>query len=777
MNTHPFDNTNAVWMWPAEKSGQPNQYVQFRQQFELPKVEADSTLYISVDSNYTVWINGQLVSFGQYNDYPECKAYDSLPVAKYLKEGSNTIAVLAFYQGVDSFQYIISNPGLIYSLVSGSASVSSGVGVFYRVSPNYITSDIAKVTPQLGFNFEYRAIAEYHEWRDNDYAVGRDWTSIKESDTRGVEARPLAQPRPIDKLVLGDRLHVNLVDQGWFKQDADKAEEPVAKQMQAAKLTKLSVEKLLGSAANTSLPSSQGLCLQPVSVKDADGAFMIFDMGREEAGYLDLELEASEGTIVDVAWGEHLEDGHVRASVGGRCFASRYVCCDGKQKFTHFFLRMAGRYIQLHISSQKDACVINYAGLLPVHYPVVENGSFRCSNDILDQIYQTSIRTLQLCMHEHYEDCPWREQALYAMDMRNQALCGYTAFGDPKFAAASLELLGRGLKADGYLELCAPAEISITIPCFSMAWIIALADHLMYTGDTTFASKQLERVKLMLDIYHNSLDEGLLQLPVGKRYWHFYEWADGLEGAHSGRVQPARKDAPLNLFYSLALEAASKLAHYCGDQQLADSTEQQQLALNTAIHKKFWNQDALQYWTYTDNAEHYAELTQSLALLAGVVPNKYAPQLREKLAHRDNGMIRATLSYSIYKYEALLQQSDEYGKFAIDDLRKDWGYMLSKGATSFWETIKGAADFDDAGSLCHGWSGIPVYFWHAYILGIKPLEPGFARFSVAPLPGVVDSAEGAIATPHGTISVKVSSGVPQVNHPAGTVMVSEGEAH
>ena len=776
MNTHPFENTNAVWIWPAQKTSQPNQYVQFRQQFELPNVEADSMLYISVDSNYTVWINGQLVGFGQYNDYPECKTYDSLPVAQYLREGSNTIAILAFHQGVDSFQYIVFDPGLIYTLVSGSVAVSSGLGVFNRISPNYVSSHIAKVTPQLGYNFEYHAIPENHDWRESDYSVGRDWTKISEADTCSLDKRPLAQSRPIEKLVLGDRLHVNLVDQGWFKQDADKADEPVAKQMQAAKLTKLTVDKLLGSDANTSLPHAQGLRLLPVSAKDADGAFLIFDMGREEAGYFDLELEASEGTVVDVAWGEHLEDGHVRASVGGRCFASRYVCCDGTQKLTHFFLRMAGRYIQLHISSQKEACVIKYAGLLPVHYPVVENGSFQCSDDLLDQIYQTSTRTLQLCMHEHYEDCPWREQALYAMDMRNQALCGYTAFGDPKFAAASLELLGRGLKADGYLELCAPAEISITIPCFSMAWIIALADHLMYTGDVAFASKQLERVKLMLGIYHNSLDEGLLQLPVGKRYWHFYEWADGLEGAHSDRVQPARKDAPLNLFYSLALDAASKLAHYCGDQQLADSTAQQQLALNTAIHKKFWNQDSMQYWTYTDNAEHYAELTQSLALLAGIVPDKYASQLRSKLANRSNGMVRATLSYSIYKYEALLQQPEQYGKIAIDDIRKDWGYMLSQGATSFWETIKGAADFDDAGSLCHGWSGIPVYFWHAYILGVKPLQPGFAKFRVAPLPGVVDSAEGAVATPQGTISVKVSSGVPQVNHPAGTVMVSEGEA-
>ncbi|MFQ7077041.1 MAG: hypothetical protein ACLRSW_03420 [Christensenellaceae bacterium] len=35
--------------------------------------------------------------------------------------------------------------------------------------------------------------------------------------------------------------------------------------------------------------------------------------------------------------------------------------------------------------------------------------------------------------------------------------------------------------------------------------------------------------------------------------------------------------------------------------------------------------------------------------------------------------------------------------------------MLKRGATTFWETIKGEADFEGAGSLCHGWSAVPVY--------------------------------------------------------------------
>ena len=35
---------------------------------------------------------------------------------------------------------------------------------------------------------------------------------------------------------------------------------------------------------------------------------------------------------------------------------------------------------------------------------------------VKSDIWRTSARTLRLCMYEHYEDCPWREQAMYAND-------------------------------------------------------------------------------------------------------------------------------------------------------------------------------------------------------------------------------------------------------------------------------------------------------------------------------------------------------------------------
>ena len=32
--------------------------------------------------------------------------------------------------------------------------------------------------------------------------------------------------------------------------------------------------------------------------------------------------------------------------------------------------------------------------------------------------------------------------------------------------------------------------------------------------------------------------------------------------------------------------------------------------------------------------------------------------------------------------------------------------------TTFWETIDGEKAFENAGSLCHGWSAMPIYYYH-----------------------------------------------------------------
>jgi hypothetical protein len=65
-----------------------------------------------------------------------------------------------------------------------------------------------------------------------------------------------------------------------------------------------------------------------------------------------------------------------------------------------------------------------------------------------------------------------------------------------------------------------------------------------------------------------------------------------------------------------------------------------------------------------------------------------------------------------FKYDALLMTDEAtYADMILYEIDKNYAYMLNQGATSFWETLKGAADFHNAGSLCHGWSAIPIVYY------------------------------------------------------------------
>lgn len=760
-----FYNGKASWIWPEKQADQVNQYIEFRHEFVLDTpASGGENLAICAECNYNAWVNGEFVGSGQFTDYPDNRTYDRLPIGRYLKKGKNVLAVLANHWGEGHFSYIKGVAGLIYSITgSGRSDVVSSEGVQYRISPCYRQGSMARLTPQLPFTFEYDASGE-DQWQTLDYMPGRRWAKIKSADVTPVEKLSIPGARPLPKLkVLAGTLS-KVVAQGVFKRPETDEKKTVAELMQTDFLSSRTVVDLFENVPVDGAPVSlgSGVVIRE-SILRADGVYLVLDLGREETGYLDLEFETSAGTVVDVAFGEHLDDLRVRSSVGGgrfgsRNFAARYICRDGRQKFTHYFTRFAGRYLQLHISQSSSRFALYYAGLLPAEYPLDVQGEFHSPDNLQNKIYEVAVRTLQLCMHEHYEDCPWREQGLYANDSRIQALSGYYCFGDYLFPKVSFSLLGDSLKRDGFLELCAPAEIPVTIPSFSMAWIIAVNDHLLYSGDVEFARQMLPKVNRMMDIYISMLSDDVLPAPHGERYWHFYDWAEGLTGQDERSMlddQAIRIDAPLNLFFCLALRAAAEMARACCQNQSSERYEACSQKLRAVFHQKFWDPRAGAYQTYGDSgrAGHFAELTQALAICSEVCPAEIADRLAQQLADENNPFVKTTLSQSIYKFEALLKRGHEHDRCVFDKISRDWGQMLFSGATSFWETIKGGWDFEKAGSLCHGWSAIPIYFYQAYLLGITPREPGFKKFCVDPLTSIVQQASGTVPTPYGTIRI------------------------
>ena len=679
---NPFNKAKRIWTNPCEK---PNQYALFHKQFELKKIPQKATLMIRVDNRYSITLNGEWIPAQQYSDYDFYPVYDAIDIpSSLLKIGKNTIDILGYCQNESSSTYRKGEPSLIFELYADGDTIAySSEDTLVTTNTGFQSGVVEKVTIQLSYSFRYDAC-------DTQEPIYKHATVLPERD---MDYRL----RPIPQLIVGDRITAKIVAQGVFlKSNQEESGNSIYYDfLSTRKYADMSMDE------NT-LPNENGIKLKS---NEGDGIYAIIDLGCESAGYFLLDVEVEDSCRIACGYGEHLDDLRVRSSINGRNFAFYINTVKGRNKIFYPIKRIGGRYIQIHTPCKE--ITLYYVGLRSVDYPYPEAKTPEGLNIFQRQIYDTAIRTLKLCSHEHYEDTPWREQALYAMDSRNQMLFSYDAFGETNFAKENLRLMALGQKSNGLLELCSPAELDdkVCIPCFSLVWICALREYFEQTKDTEFVREMLPyamRIFAFFEKYSN--ENGLIRNPEG--YWNFYEWAHKMTGKDSAY------DSPLNAFYLMALQSYETLSHEvgieCKDISLKiKTTKHSYVSTFFSIEKQ-----AYRLSTYEDRTEIYPELVQALSVLAGVCTD---PHTKESILRRlveGEFYPPATLSHRIYCYQALITIPN-MKKDIIRDVDTRWFKMLTSGATSFWETEKGSDDFKYAGSLCHGWSAVPIWaYWN-----------------------------------------------------------------
>ena len=726
-----FRDNGAKAIW-KDHSKQQNRYVKFQTEFVADCEEV--LFYICSDTQYELYINGTMVAFGQYGDYPSRKVYECINISPYINNGLNLVSILAFSNGKDSMCHSTGLPMLIFAAMSNNKCLLvSDDKVKCTDKTEFVSGEFENITDQLSYNFGFdlrnddgfrnKNVSE--KW---DYAVICDDSNIQYSQY------------PIQKPLLKDICCGNIITQGEFKiSDGD----TVAQKMQYAYLSYRDKNDVMEQKDNM------------IFLKK-DCVFWIQDLGKETAGYITLEVEASEGAIIDIAYGEHLSDMRVRSAIRTRNYAFRTICREGKQKIAFYIRRIAGRYLEIFASG--GVRTIHTVGLHAAEYPL-EYNELWLNDRLFNKIYEVSQRTLMLCMHEHYEDCPQREQALYGMDSRNQMLSGYYAFGETDMPRASLALLAQSQRNCGLLELVAPGSCIYLIPSFSLAWICAVNEYVLFSGDIVFAKEMLPVAKKIIDFFEIDEEKKIVLTPTGSEMWNFYEWTDGMN-VHVDASE-VRYDAPLNSFFMLALRSYEKLCVWTENEAEKAWAQKKIDMIYDGFHRAFYCEENKAYKTYIDGkAPHFAQLTQALALCSHCVPEEYQNTVRESITSDE--FVESSLSHSVYKYDALMQDADKYADFVLSDIENKWGYMLYHGATTFWETILGESDFGGAGSLCHGWSAIPAYVFWRYILGIYPTSPGFKTMSAVPCCGNDFCAEGSLKTVNGTFKAHLDNGVTHI---------------
>ena len=440
------------------------------------------------------------------------------------------------------------------------------------------------------------------------------------------------------------------------------------------------------------------------AVTRCDDMHYLIDLGGETVGLPSLEFLSETEQALTVAWGEHIEDGGVRRVIGGRHFYFEYRATAGKNSFTEYMLRIGCRYLEVF---SEAPIVLGYVGVRPQVYET-EVRPVHFAKELDRKIYDICVNTLQCCMMEHYVDCPWREQALYAFDSRNQMLCGYFAFrdGNAAYARANLKLIGQDHRAGGLLSICYPCGTKLAIPSFSLYYLIAIKEYLEHTGDTGLAAELLAKMRGILDAFFANSKDGLVQRFEGGELWNFYDWSKFSEGT-LGVSESAEADAVINCLFVMALDAFESICGAVGAEFPYFGAAEQ---LRARIKEAFWCDDS-GIFTMRRGREEYTALANALAILAGVVSGADAERVCEALA--SGRLVDCSLSMKVFAYDALLNTDmAHYRDFVIAEIRKNYGRMLEVGSDTVWETVNGASDFGGAASLCHGWSAIPIYIYH-----------------------------------------------------------------
>jgi len=67
--------------------------------------------------------------------------------------------------------------------------------------------------------------------------------------------------------------------------------------------------------------------------------------------------------------------------------------------------------------------------------------------------------------------------------------------------------------------------------------------------------------------------------------------------------------------------------------------------------------------------------------------------------------------------------------------------------------LDGTPGLGESTSLAHGWGSGPTSALSKYVLGVRPVQPGYQTFLVEPQPGDLGWAAGTVPTRYGPIAV------------------------
>jgi alpha-L-rhamnosidase len=531
---------------------------------------------------------------------------------------------------------------------------------------------------------------------------------------------------------------------------------------------------------------------------------LLLDLGHNVGGYVEIGITASNGTPIRLGYSELLDYLTPQGDTSG---AFSFGTSDDPDARTDAFqttapgqfrsagIRGAQRFIALQLDGA-GAATIDYVRVRTEHLhpgPRRYSGYFLSSDDALNRIWYAgaytfamdSFRDLLASSRTVVTDGAKRDRLIWAGDLALENLVGnYSLRSAPNVIRASLQAFSCLQYGDGQLSPATQIAVqcpsvppppagdasgfpasaqpipgfgALRLPQYTAAWVIALRDYYMLTGDRRFAHLMMPVVRRALSYFLARLDGGLYRTPTQDMTinWHPFDTAGGI-------------DTYTNATLFGALLAGAQLEGRVGEgRRAANAYLQRAGALRGAILARLWDPGAGAFIVNTDDPRpNHTQDAQVEAILGGVTDPSQSRDALRFIDSRlmtpfgvangefdDDPYMSRYISPYISSTELLARMSVGDTNGALNLMRRTWGPMLARGPGTVWESLRLDGAPQSGGiSLAHGWGGGPVPALSEYVLGIRPTAPGYRHWIVAPQPGDLRFAQGNAPTPHGPIS-------------------------
>ena len=455
----------------------------------------------------------------------------------------------------------------------------------------------------------------------------------------------------------------------------------------------------------------------------------VLDFGQEITGYVRLCVNARRGDVVDLSFGEVLDQKGNFYNENYRSAKSlyRYTCVDGEQSWNPLLTFYGFRYARVNAFPGGPAAAkkANFTGIV-VQSDMERTGWLETSDPLLNRLVSNALWSQKCNFLDVPTDCPQRDERLgWTGDAQVFARTACYNYDTECFYRKWLNDLAADQREDGAVGFVIPDLLRAKMP--SAAWGDAACvvpwEVYMAFGDAEVLSDQFESMKNWVRYIRNATTTP--NLWTGGE--HFEDWL-GLDAPVGSYKGSTRADFIASAFYAYSTELVIKAGKVLDE----DVSEYEALYADiVATFRKTFTEYKTQTECVLAAYFHLAEDPQAAA-------DQLADMVREAGVSLKTGFVGTP--YLLHVLGNYGHQDLAYGLL----LRKEypsWLYPVLKGATTIWEHWDGI--MQDGGfwstkmnSFNHYAYGAVLDWMYGYAAGIRPdpEAPGYERVIIAPHP-------------------------------------------